>query len=486
MRVICSVFLAILGALTLTVSVARGQQQSQQAQQPADQATPPIPAIHSPLASSADNGQDSMADPQRLAPDTRALAGVQELSLGGPAVVHSYWQPHFDFTSTLDSNGLSSTQNSGWTTWSSLMAGVDMRRVSGNSDLTLSYLGGGTISNNGSLVNSIVQELDLKEAYAFRRETLTVLDQLDYIPEAAFGYSAFGTLQLPPGAGLQPGFNPSQSILTPQGQRIGNTFATEVDVNATPRSSLSFTGSYGLLHFFDNDLLNYNSFSFQGGYNYQMTRNDTVAVFYRFNGFRYSEFNQSINAHSIQVSFARRVTGQLAFQIAGGPEVALSRLPITGNSNTTGTGETTQVYWTLSGAVQYQLRRTGLGLSYSHGLTGGSGVLSGSVSDVVTGSASRQISRTIAGNFNAGYSRNTGVPFPNGVAVLPANQTYDYWFAGAGISHPLGRSMNLSVSYQLQYQNSSAPFCIALTCQTSFTRNLISFSMGWRKQPIPF
>ena len=85
MRVVMNIFLAI-GATALSLPMAYAQQQeTDQSGQPA-QPSQPIPAYHSPLASAANNEQDQAnADSQKLLPDTTALTGIQDLSLGVPA-----------------------------------------------------------------------------------------------------------------------------------------------------------------------------------------------------------------------------------------------------------------------------------------------------------------------------------------------------------------------------------------------------------------
>src|SRR5271169_3801287 len=102
-----------LALITLMAPAARAQdQQSQgqgsqdqqsQGQQTPDQSAQPIPAYRSPLASAADNGDSNAGGPQE--PDTRALSGVQNFSLG-LETSRSYWQPHFDVFGTADSNAL--------------------------------------------------------------------------------------------------------------------------------------------------------------------------------------------------------------------------------------------------------------------------------------------------------------------------------------------------------------------------------------------
>jgi hypothetical protein len=477
-----------LCTLALIAPAARCQQPQQQNQ---GQSAPPIPAYRSPLASEADNG-DSEANPQGLTPDTRPLAGAQYLSLGGLETTRSYWQPRFDLFATADSNALQRTTEPSWSTWTSFAGGVDIHRISGDSEMTVGYTGGAMFSNDGTAANGIVQQLAFADKFSFRRSSIAFFDQLAYLPEQAYGFGSVNGLSLPGGisGALGPGFMPGQSILAGRGQNLANSFVTEVDVHLTPRSTLTFAGGYALLRYFDNNLQDYGVAIARGGYDYQVTPKNTVALLYTFSGFRYGNFNQSIDDHTAQISFARRVTGRLVFQIAAGPQVAIFRTAIPDGSGSSGGGEGggassggfTQVSWSLNTALQYQFRRTVLGLTYNHGVTGGSGVLAGSVGDTITGSATRQMSRTFSSGVAAGYARNRGLT----TGTIPSSQTYNYWFAGANLSHPWGRSLGLTLSYQAQYQDSNAAFCIGPTCGTNVLRHLLSVGLGWHERPLLF
>jgi hypothetical protein len=496
MRALNKFLRAALCVAALAVPAAWGQQQQTGQQQTPDQSAPPIPAYKSPLAGATDNGEADDSGTQQLAPDTRALSGAQDLSLGMPTT-RSYWQPHVDVFASLDSNAGEAANTTAWSTWTSATAGVDMHHVSGNQDLSVSFDSGGMISNNGSASNGIVEELSFADRISFHREVISFIDQLNYLPESSLGFGGLGESTLPGGisGGLGPGFAPGQSLLTGRGQNLGNSFVTEVDTFLTPRTSLTFVGGYSLLHYFDDNLLNYGDATFRAGYNYQLTRKNTIAVFYTFSGYRYSNSDQSINSHTVQASYARRATGKLAFQIAAGPQVVSSSMPISnvvtadgetgGGSGSPMTSSTTQLYWSLSTALQYLAGRNQLGLAYNHGVGGGSGVLAGSVADTVTGSLNRQVSRTFSSGITGGYSRNQGISIGN---LTPASQTYDYWFGGGSFTHPVGRSLGLTLSYQVQYQTSNLAFCttIGAPCGTSVIRNLISFGVGWHERPLLF
>jgi len=483
MRALCIILMAALLLVAIAAPVSLGQQQTQ------DQSTPPIPAYRPPIVSLTDNGnsQDSSGDAE-LTPDTRPLAGVQDFSLGVPPLVRSYWQPRIDLLSTTDSDPLSGKGTSAWGTYASLLGGFDLHRVSGNSSLALAYQGGGTVTTDSTIGNSVIQEMQFSEKLSWRRSAISLIDQLGYIPESSFGYGGLSGVSLPGGGslGLQNGFLPGQSVLTTRGQRLSNSFMTEVDAFATPRSSFTFIGGYSLLHYFDSSYLNFGDAIFQGGYNYQMSRRGALAAFYRFQGYRYGGYGQSINDHSFQGSFGYRVTGKLAFQVAGGPDVVFSQIPLSGSTGTGGgttASSARQIYWTAHSALTYSLPRTKFGFVYDHGLSGGSGVLAGSEIDQVSGSAGGFLSRAWTGGLDLGYARNHGLSI---ATTTPSSRTYDYCFGGAYLSHTWGRSVSLFANYQIQYQTSSSTFSVGSTAGTSLVRHQVSIGFSWQARPLPF
>jgi hypothetical protein len=484
--------ISCLCAFALATPTARAQQTNPQGtqDQQQNQAATPIPAYHSPLASGNDE-ENTEENPQGVEPDTTPLAGAQYISLGNVETTRSYWQPRFDLSGTGDSNPTEETQNATWGTWTSFVGGVDIHRVSGRSDLAMDYTGGELYSNDSAAANGVVQELGITEKITMRRSVIEFIDQLGYLPQASLGLG--GAEGLPASGlsstGLGPGFTVGQSILTGQGQNISNSSVVELDTFLTPRSSLTFAGGASLLRYFGSDLLDSSQATFQGGYNYQLTQKDTIAAIYAFSALRYSNFDQSIDTHSVQLSYGRRVTGRLSFQISAGPQVGLYQTPISGvtSGGTGGTGapvgSTTQFTWSLNTALRYQRERTTFGLAYTHGISGGSGALGGSNADTASASIDRRMSRTFSSGLSAGYSRNIGLSIGTS---QPASQTYDYWYGGATFAHPLSATLALTFSYQIQYQNSNSSFCIGPTCGTHVVRNLITVGFGWHERPLLF
>src|ERR1700675_91300 len=448
------VFVTLLG-FVVAMPVAWAQQQTQdQSAQPAQPAQPdqpvqpaqPIPALRSPLASAADNGDSQSSDQgsQSLSPDTRPLAGAQDLSLGAPTGNHRYWQPLVSLTSTIDSNPPAATTQPGWTVWTSIFRGFNFHRNSEKNKLNLAYFGWVSISSGGvgrGIGNTIFHTMTLSEQVKRGRSTISFFDSLSFLPDAAFGYAGTNGIPLPGGGtiGLGNGFYPDQGILTAQTQILSNSFVTQVQTDLTRRSSLTFLGGYTLLRYFGTNLLDSNGLIFQAGYNYEISRKDTFSIFYRYNTFSFSNFNQSIHDNSIQAVYGRRVTGRLAFRVGAGPNFASFTTPISGNpvsGSGSATGPTSQTFFSVTTGLTYQLGRTALAFSYNHGISGGSGVLAGSVANNLYGSASRQFGRTVNGIFSFGYARNTGLSI---ATVTPSNQAYNYAYVGAYVSRHLGR-----------------------------------------------
>jgi len=59
---------------------------------------------------------------------------ARDLSPGVSRLSTSFWQPYVSVTSMFDTNALTIDHQSGLTTWTSLYGGIDLHKVSGQSD----------------------------------------------------------------------------------------------------------------------------------------------------------------------------------------------------------------------------------------------------------------------------------------------------------------------------------------------------------------
>jgi hypothetical protein len=194
---------------------------------------------------------------------------------------------------------------------------------------------------------------------------------------------------------------------------------------------------------------------------------------YRFSGYRYVGEPQAINDHVAQFAYGRKITGKLALQLFGGPEVTTFRVPFGSSTN--------KISGSGGGNLTYARSRSSLSLTYNHGISGGSGQFTGSNTDQVQGGISHQLSRLWQGNVTFGFARNASLGLSNTSQV---SQTYNSWFIGGGLSRPMGRTANFTFGYTAYLQNSRLPVCAAGSCATNYLQHQISVSFQWHTRPL--
>jgi len=412
-----------------------------------------------------------------LNPDTRPLTGVQNPTLGTPGIRHSYWVPGFQYGNTVQSNALYQATSSGWNTTSFVVGNLSLLDAWGRAQLAVNYSGGGSFSSDTVQGNSHFHQFGLAQTFDWGRWQLSFLDQFSYLPETQYGFGAgtglsfpgVGGSLAPPLTGLQNSYIPNQSIFTTFGPRYSNAVATQVAYTVSPRGSITAAGSYGVLRFIEAGNIESNNANFNVGYNYNLTRVDTLGVQYRFSGYRYIGDPQAINDQVVQFMYGRKITGRIALQLFGGPDVSTFRVPVSNSSS--------RVSGSGGANLTYALNRGSLGLTYNHGISGGSGVFTGANTDQLQLSLGRQLSREWATSLNFGYSRN------GSVSSSASSQTYNSWYAGGGLSRPLGRDTNFAVAYTAQIQTSNQIVCAAGTCSTNFTSQQITLALQWHTRP---
>jgi len=426
--------------------------------------------------------EDISQAPSTLTPDTVPLTGVLVPGVGTQEMRHSYWVPGFQYGNFIRSTGLNQPARTGsdWNSTSFVAGNLSLLENWSRSSLTVNYSGGGTFSTDKMQGNGYFHQLALVQAFTWERWQMSFIDQFSYLPQTQFGFGAASALASPgvggslgPAApGLQTSYQPSQSIFAALGSRYSNSATTQLTYLVSPRGSVTFAGSYGLLRFVEPGNIDSNDTIFSAGYNYALTKNDTIGVLYRFSDYRYLGEPQAIGDHVAQVAYGRKVTGRLALQLFIGPEVTTFRLQTAGFSNQTSVAG--------GGSLTYGFSRSHVSVSYNHGVSGGSGLFTGSNGDTLQGSVDRQLSRLWHGSISFGYSRNSSLA--SGSTAL-SSPTFNSWFAGAGLDRPLGRTANFSIGYSAYIQSNSQAVCPVGVCSSDL-QHQISLSFQWHTRPL--
>jgi hypothetical protein len=264
---------------------------------------------------------------------------------------------------------------------------------------------------------------------------------------------------------------PNQSIFTSIGPRYTNSFVTQANYELSPRGSITVAGSYGILRFTNPGNISSDQAIASLGYNYLLTKKDTIGVSYRFGGYHYSGAPQAIGDDVINFVYGRKIKGRLALQLFGGPEMTTFRVPIG--------SVTSRVVGSGGASLTYGVSRGEVSLNYNQGLTGGSGTLIGANTSQVLFAANRQLTRQWNGNANFGFARNQNIA----TASSATSQSYNSWFFGFGLARPVGRNASLSFAYTARSQTTALPTCIAGKCNTSYMQNQIILGLSWHARP---
>jgi hypothetical protein len=475
MRVLRSALLLIVVCLSSTWLTPAHAQDA-----PSDNTATPKPAGKSPTGVLIDDDSSQESAPD-LQPDTQPLTGTLNPTLGVRAIRHSFWVPGVQFSSEASSTALGSSDAAGWNSANYVLGSLSVLDVRGHSQFAANYSGGRYFSTNGSLGSGSIHELDVLQSFEWRRWQIAMLDQFWYLPEAEFGFGA-GTNISVPGIGgalapalasLKDNYQLYQSVFTSNGPRYTNSITGQAVYAISRRASINFAGSYGILRFVELGNTDGNNIVFRLGYNYSISRNDTIGILYRFTEYRYIGNTQALNDHVIAGAYGRKITGRLALQAFAGPEITTLRFPDPNSNHPVGG---------LFGATfTYAAGPNHLGLTFTHGVSSGSGVFAGATTNQLQTNLDRQLSRHWHGHLNVGYARNTNLSSAeNGGGTGSFNSSY----FGVSFDRPIGQQSNITIGYTGYVQTSDEAACNALSaCSGTYTNHRITLGLSWHASP---
>ena len=426
-------------------------------------------ALNSPLGA---------GDQVQVGGNDQPLSGVQAPTLGPVVGARNFLVPSFSATSQMATSS-SAAGISRPTDFTYLLGNLDLNHVTNRSELLLHYTGGGMFS---SYLNSAVQDLEFSYNYKWQRWSMLLGDDASFLSESPFGFGGVGGLEFlnggspfGPGGFLNGILGPNQTIPTIMVPRLSNTFVSQIEYNASPRSSWTASGAYGTLKFLGVDYINSADALFQTGYNYSVSPASTIAVIYRFDDFRFTKFHQTIEDHVLKFGYARYVTGRLSFQVAAGPSVVMLRGIFSGSGN--------NVSWALDSALNYKWEGMTLLLSYDHLVTGGSGVLVGAQTGQVEATVERKLRLRWRASASLGYATNTSL-IPT--TISSGTEHYNSWYAAVQFNHELRRGTNLFVGYDARLQVLNSATCTTPNCGGNFITHEISAGFNFSLRPILF
>jgi hypothetical protein len=458
-------------------------------------AKPPIGAVRG--VNVPDDAQPY--DPAQVTPDQNTLAGAAPFTLGSLQHTRNILDPTIS-VSQIGQTVPGATGGSILTGESIIGGSLNFNRTWSEYHFSAVYNGGETFNEGYTQAATFFgpaaphnefQDVSVTQEAAWARWHVLLRDDFMASPGAAFTGQGMGGPGLAAqfssmlGAGLNSlaqSYQPTETINTGSTQRYRNSLLGQAEYSFSRRSSFTFSGSYGLLHFPGTGYFSSTIMDVQAGYDYLLDPANSVAILASYGKIDYSGTatptggtttsgtGNSTADYMGALAYGRRITGRLAFQVAAGPQEIHVTVP-------GGAGNFNLLFASVNSSLTYERRRSGLSFSYVRGLTGGSGVYLGATSNSFAGSAHYLFTRYWTGSVNVGYSLNNSLA-PAGVATTQ----FDNWFLGANLGRRVGPHAQINFNYGATRQNNPA-LCPVANCGGIGLQQTVGMSVNWHLRP---
>jgi hypothetical protein len=319
---------------------------------------------------------------------------------------------------------------------------------------SLLYAGGVILGNQYGSSSLPFQSLSISQGLVTGNWVLGIADAVSYLPQSPTtglsGVAGTGDLGASP---INTGLEPVQNVLSGTNvSRVSNSLTGQAERRLSGATSLSATGSYGLIRYMGGPGLDTTQLNGQLSLNHRLNGRTSIFVNGGYGAFSYP-MGGAFNTKSLNVGLERLVSRRLTLTASGGP------LWVNTSSNL-GIPQRMSVGVDIGGT--YTIRNGSLTARYSRGVNGGSGVQPGALSDTFSGLGQKSFGRDWSGGINASFSRNQGLTQNAGAAIstiglqdglLLGNTTSTY--AGAQVSRRFGQRFNGFFTYTALQQSIS-------------------------------
>jgi hypothetical protein len=325
---------------------------------------------------------------------------------------------------------------------------------------SLLFAGGVLFPNQSGQGTSTFVNVAASQGFTTRHWVFNVSDSFSFLPESPTtglsGIPGVGDLGSIPLQGPVDG--PAGGILTISGNRFQNTLNGGVERQISHATSVSGSGSWSVLHFFDSNLSFQDSTQVSGSaaINQRFDARSSGSIDAVYSIFTYSGqviingfVQPDIETRALNASYQRTVSKSLSVSVSAGPLWINS-------SNDLVIPPTLSLG--ASASLGYSRGFTNASVSYTRGVNAGSGVVTGALSDAVYASVGRTYGRKYVASLAVGYSHSSGLAqLATGNHPTPVEQTYDTVFGSAQLRRGFGPHLSGYVSYTVQNQSSNVP-----------------------------
>jgi hypothetical protein len=387
-----------------------------------------VPTAESPLMSSS------------LGPNLPSLDGVVHYALSASEIVqYGYYGPG-DVSHSTDLTG-----DIAYTSKSSVRP------------FGLLFAGGVILANQSGQGTSTFWNISASQGYITRHWAFNISDSFSFLPQSPTtglsGIAGVGDLGAFPISG--PTSGPAGGILTTSGDRIGNALTGSVERQIAPNTSISGSGSWGILHYLDDNAeqgLDSTQITGVVALNQRLDARssasiDAVYSDYYFTGPGSGPDDPGFTTRGINLSYQRVLSRSFSASVSAGPQWVSS-------SNSLLIPSMLNV--AVSASLSYGYRNTHASVNYSRGVNNGSGVLPGALSDGVSGTVGHTWGRNWLASLSAAYTHTSGLTqVTNGDTLISTNEVFNTVYGGGQVTRRISTHFSAYGSYTAQSQSNN-------------------------------
>ena len=281
---------------------------------------------------------------------------------------------------------------------------------------SLAYSGGYVMTTEPSFSSSTFQGLTVSQGLVGGGWAMGVTDSVSFLPSAPTGgfsgVPGSGDIGVPPISG---GTIPTQTVLTGYSRRVSNSVGGNVERSLNPRTSISGSGSYGILRFFNGEGENSDQITGSLSLNRRLNARNTLSGSGYYSTYSFSGVGAqpTVVSEGLNIVYERLWTRALTTSISAGPQwiggytltpLQLQNYPPGINPVIPG-----RVTTAVNASVSYTRGRTVGSLTYSRGINAGSGVYQGASGDTISGQVARTFGPDWAGSASGTLARTIGL-----------------------------------------------------------------------------
>jgi hypothetical protein len=467
-------------------------------------------------------GQNS---PDQSVDENPPISAVDQASLEPHGTAESFLVPGLHFSESVESNVENSTGGSEVSSVTRALASLTLQKIWKTDEVALDYIGGVADYAEGSIGLQQLQQLDIDNRIHWKRGQLAIRDSFSYLPEGNFGFGAYGgggaynagfgnlgvgLLGVGAFGGQSSAFTGGNGLGVALGlvPRITNLGLVDVIQDLTPKSAITVTAGYALVHFYGSllvqnplagplqenvNFIGSSEYTGQIAYDYTLNPRNQIAVSYGYQYFNFSTAGTAFHSQVVQLMYGHRISGRMDFLVSAGPqftginqqECDLPTIPVTSCAGLGGAVSTigvSKIGAAGRASLRYRFPKTSISLTYQRYDTSGSGIFAGAETDIAQFDLARPLSRVWDLFADAGYSHNSELQVP-GSAVNATSFSYGY--GGIGVHRQFSRSLRGFISYQFNDLGFNTACPLTTTNCADMAHNQVgSIGVDWTPRPI--